>query len=137
MDTIIPEFLKGYQVLFGDIYSQTMRDNIFAGGRWLQNNRIHSHIKKITAKDDVLFRDVADNLKPTLVDFNTRLEQSLNDKIAQEAYALRIPLPINYQRKETTCGIIECGSEIENYEFFAFGKKALQIQSLEDIHIYR
>jgi hypothetical protein len=71
-------------------------------------------------KDDVMFRDISTEIKPTLMDFNTVLEETLNNKIQQQVYALRIPIPISYRWKKTTCGLIECGDEIENYEFFFF-----------------
>jgi hypothetical protein len=54
------------------------------------------------------------------MDFNTILEGTLNNKIQQQRYALRIPIPISYRWKKTTCGLIECGDEIDNYEFFFF-----------------
>jgi hypothetical protein len=137
LENIIPEFLKGYATLFGDIYSQTMRDNIFAGWRWIGNNQIDTHIKKIVTKDDVIFRDVSGTLTPTIKDFNDQLETVLNSKIDQERYSLHIPIPLRYRHIKTSCWLIDCGDEIDDYEFFFFGRRATGIQSFQDLSIYR
>ena len=137
LDNIIPEFLRWYSTLFGDIYSETMRDNIFAGWRWISDNQIDTHIKKVSTKDDIMFRDIAEGITPTIKDFNDTLEETLNNKITQEQYAMRIPIPITYQYKRTTCWLVQCGDEIDNYDFFFFGERSLNIDSLADTHIYR
>jgi len=137
LENIIPEFLRGYTTLFGNIYSETMRDNIFAWWRWISNDQIDTHIKKVGTKDDIMFRDIATDITPTIKDFNDTLEETLNNQITQEQYAMRIPIPLTYQYKKRTCGVLECGDEIDNYEFFFFGKKALHINSLAETSIYR
>lgn len=138
LENIIPEFLKGYTTLFGDIYSQTMRDNIFAGWRWIGKNQIDTHIKKITTKDDVFFRDIGSNVTPTIKDFNDRLEKVLNSKIEQEKYQLYVPVPLRYIEEDKLLDIPNlCRDQSKTYDYHFFGRKAATVNSLMDTHIYR
>lgn len=138
LENIIPEFLKWYATLFGDIYSQTMRDNIFAGWRWIGKNQIDTHIKKVTTKDDIMFRDIGNNITPTIKDFNDRLENVLNDKIEQEKYHLYIPMPLRYIEEDKLLDIPNlCRDQSKTYDYHFFGRKATSINSLMDTHIYR
>lgn len=135
---IIWEFLKWYDTLYGNIYSETMRDNILAWGRWTIND-LDNHIFRTVAKDDVMFRDAPkQKLSPTLQDFNQQLENRLNDQIEQEKYHLYIPIPLRYIEEDKSSQVLAiCELQSKTYDMYLFGKKASTINSIMDTTIYK
>lgn len=85
-----------------------------------------------------MFRDIGDNVTPTIKDFNDRLEKVLNTKIEQEKYHLYVPIPLRYIEEDKLLDIPNlCRDQSKTYDYHFFGKKATSINSLMDTHIYR
>jgi hypothetical protein len=93
------EFLKGYETLIGTKYLTRIRDNVKTPARRYQPNAdgnltlsFDSHYNKIAQKDLRIVGDTEKGISPLLIDFNNKLEKSLNDKIEEQKYYMKIPI---------------------------------------------
>ena len=156
-DSPVPTLINAKQIennfrpvfaLFGDEYLSTMEDNLAAGGRY-DLDTIDTTLEKIQIKDQIAIQYIKD--------MNTLLEQSLDEKIQQEQYMLKYPLPTWYEQRESA-DLFECapdsGAQLdlrwdfgiwpsanrfmsERYENFYFGRYAWDVQQYDDLHVYR
>jgi hypothetical protein len=133
-------FFKSYDEIISPSYKEIMRENTQAWGRRYiapGANDVDSHLKMISMRDDILFADYSD-LQPILVQFNTLLEQTLNQKFDSEWYALHIPLPLSYRKEEKKfVPGSACQSHRDEYEAYAFGRKAASIDTANELTIFQ
>ncbi|MDR0607413.1 MAG: hypothetical protein LBG52_03485 [Candidatus Peribacteria bacterium] len=152
--SIKTSFLLDYPSLYSVQNSVTLRDNVLAGGRWVdiytdadkQANlkaKADSSIDKINLKDTVNIGN--DALKGVLISFNDRLEKAVDDKIVKERYDMDIVIPTTYEHRENSKiskGVRPLKRTAENnfttsYEIFYFGKSANLINNAQELSIYR
>jgi len=136
VEKVIDELLQWYNILFSPIYSQTFRDNILAWWR-RQLQDIDTHIHKIMKQDDIFFRDINTEIMPTIQNFNQILEETLNHKIEQEKYYMYIPLITSYTENSYIDRNEQCFPIQNTYTPYFFWQTTDNIQSIQDLHIYR
>jgi len=110
-DNPVPTLINAKQIennfrpvfaLFGDEYLSTMENNLAAGARY-NLDEIDSTLEKIQIKDQIAIQYIKD--------MNTLMEQSLDEKIQQEQYMLKYPLPTWYEHRESA-DLFECAPDI-------------------------
>ncbi|HMT00890.1 MAG TPA: hypothetical protein PKC14_01055, partial [Candidatus Absconditabacterales bacterium] len=140
---MVSELVKPYSENFGTLSLSRARDNILAGGRYKQ---FDSHLEKIVSKDALLlgnFGAEQDFTQP-LTEISMKLEKALDDKIQQEKYFMKIPILTIYEKYKNrvqgsnfiACTFGELLLE-GRYENFYFGKRASDVNSVQDLSIYR
>ena len=139
-------FFKNYSDLAGTSYLARMRDNVLAGGR-RDIEDLHSHLSKVVQKDGFLSNTSLWEHNPILVEMNTLLEEIIVDTVAQEHYAMHVPLTTNYRSYRNQIEVrgpidgLSCRRERYyldgEYDLFYFGKNANDISDAKDLSIYR
>jgi hypothetical protein len=99
----IDELTKSYDGLISTKLLTKIKDNVQAAARWYKQDAsgkrlddISSHSEKVLQQDNRLLGDMASNLQPLLIQFNTALESGINAKIDTEKYYMSVPVPISY-----------------------------------------
>ena len=133
----IESFLKDYHEIISTTLLKTIDDNIKAWDRWTVND---SHYQKIQIKDQLLFWNEDANW--IFKSVNDKLEKYVDDKIAKEKYAMKVTIPIYYQRwkdkRKRFLWIKRYVPEYKDtYEFYYFGKNARTINDPKDFSIFR
>lgn len=134
MGNALLSLVQPYTSLFAPEYLNNIDQNIIAGGRWNAAN-VDSHIKKTVVKDTLT--------STALLDANGVLEDALYKKLQTENYALHIPIPLIYE--EYACVPVPPvlppdfvpKKLVGRYENFYYGKSAFDVNSTNDISIYR
>lgn len=94
----LSSLIQPYTNLFAPEFLTNISTNIAAGGRW-KDEDVDSHIKKTVLKDNIT--------TAVLLDANTVLENSLYNKLKDDKYALRIPIPLVYEDYQCLPGPIK------------------------------
>lgn len=132
----ISELTKTYDGLLSTKLLTKIQDNIKAAarryakdlsGNWMTN--VSSHYEKIVQRDN---RTIG--AQPLLIQMNNGLESGLNQKIATEKYAMKIPISIAFENV-TYESLIH--TIYTHYQNFYFGQNANTVTNLNDISIYR
>jgi hypothetical protein len=108
-----------------------------------------------TILDDRVINNLNAARSPIMIDFNTIMEDALDQKIRDEQYAMMVPLLVRYEEHESNidtslvklrCGPIDIPTWRDNdrwgtlnhmYENFYWGTNAEHITSTEQLSIYR
>ena len=133
----INQFIKDYHEAIGTPLLKAVDDNIKASDRWTVND---SHYQKIQLKDQLLLWNEEANWIFRSV--NDKLEQYVDDKINKEKYAMKLTIPIYYQKwRDTTKRFLWKKKTVpdykDTYEFYYFWQNASTIQSAEEFSIFR
>jgi hypothetical protein len=147
--SIKTSFLLDYPSLYSVQNSVTLRDNVLAGGRWVDIYRdgnsttgqanlkakADSSLDKINLKDTVNIGN--DALKGILISFNDRLEKAVDDKIEKEKYDMDIVIPTEYWKETSFRKRGKCIRQPNRYKNYYFGKEASLIANAQELSIYR
>lgn len=142
--TIKEWYLKNYSDLFSIKNSVALRDNSFAGGRYVNSYstedganlkaRTHSSTSLIDMKD--MFNEGTDDLQGLLLYFNEKFENVVDSGVW--ANQLDIVVPVSYYEninvKVTKKNYVDFEFLYKNY---FFGKIASAISSVKDLNIFR
>lgn len=122
LESSLKNFFKNYIELFWNEYGSNLTDNLKATWRYDWTGTISS-LNSIDIKDEISVN--------YLKQVNKILEQALDTKMEEKKYFLYYPLMTYYILWDH----ITCNEE--KYENFYFWKNALNVNKLEDLHIYR
>lgn len=136
LNTTIAQLTKTYDKLISTKLLTKILENTAAAGRWyskdMSGNRmdsISSHYEKIVQRDNWIL-----GADPLLIQINSALESGVNQKIASEKYAMKFPLPIQYEEVDH---YLLSNKKKNIYDTFYFGKSGVGINNIADLSIYR
>ncbi len=139
-------FISDYNDLFSKVDTSTMRENVFAGWRWIKEYQnedweksmiadLDSSSAKLQLKDDILLWN--DNLQWLVENLNDLMEDMIDKKIETEKYSMDIVVPVSYKKVTWKRVLFKRYYFVDRYENYYFGNNARMIDSAEDLSIYR
>ena len=137
-------FLADYNDLFSYASLSTMRENVFAGWRWIktydwsgwksQIANSDSSAAKIQMKDTLYLWN--ESMEWLLQSWNDALESMIDNKIDKEKYSMDIVIPVQFEEIEGK-RIVACHDLLTRYENYYFWKDARYIDDAKELSIYR
>lgn len=131
LESSLKNFFRNYIELFGNEYGWELTDNLKATWRYNWDNTVSS-LNSIDMKDQLSIN--------YLKKVNEFLEQEVDNKIEQEQYYMYYPMMTSYILDDnwdyTYSWTTYWFCDEKKYENFYFWKNALNINFLEDTHIY-
>lgn len=139
-------FISDYSDLFSKITSSTMRENVFAWGRWIKEyddsewnksliSNADSSAEKLQLKDDILLWN--ENLQWLIENLNELMEDAIDKKIQDEKYSMDIVVPISYKKVTSKRIWFKRYYFVDRFENYYFWNNARLIDEAEDLSIYR
>ncbi len=139
----ILELMKSYDEVVWLSYLNKIKTNINLTDRWKQ---VDNHVDKMIQQDSLFVWSKFQKATPLFVQYNKILEDIVNDKIEKEKYYMTIPIPVSYHKikyeiwKQKILWVNKkrCRKSADDYyENYYFWKKASNINSAQDLSIYR
>lgn len=138
--------IADYTNLFSYNSLTTMRENLFAWGRWIeeytdaswqQQQRVNADTSssKIQLKDTLYLWN--DSLVWLIQNRNNIFEKVIDKKIEDEWYSMDIIIPVSHDRWTTKKVWFKKRHLQERWENYYFGKYALYIEDPKELSIYR
>lgn len=142
--------LADYNELFWKSILSTIRENIFAGWRWVKTGHdsnwkttrvvdADNSASKIQLKDTMYLWN--ENLQWLLENLNLMMEKMVDKKIADNKYDMDIVIPVSYEkisgRRISTWWHRTCYRFVERFDNYYFWTNARYIDKAQDLSIYR